>query len=471
MKKILLLNPPSGKSIHYCRDYFCSKALKTNYVEHPVDLLILSGTLFDLFKVEILDATMLDLDCRQSFNRIKSLSPDVIIFLSGTASWGQDFNFMKQVKEENKDITLIGLGDIFWNKEVFVSNEWLDAVLLDFTSKDILNYLENRYDLVKNMFFRNKKGIFYAENNEYHDKEFEIPLPRHELFFNRRYTFPFSKRSPFTTILTDYGCGFQCPFCFNGLLAFKLRKLENVFEELEYVYHLGIKELFIKDQTFGFNRKRTIQLCSEMIKNRWFFSWTAFSRADILDFELLSVIKKAGCHTLILGVETANEELLKKYKSGLTIEKVKHAFGLCRKLNIRTAGTFCIGFPSENRESVLKTIDFAIKLKCDFASFNVFVPKVETPSEVEFFKNNGSKSNNKGCDQSGIASINGNEIISRDEMSELLVLAIRRFYLRPRYIFNRIIQLVSLNELIILTRSGLGLIGDLIRMSLKRNIL
>ena len=61
MKKVLLFNPPSRK-FNYSRDYFCSKTLKTNYIEHPIDLLILSGILFDRFKVEILDATVLSLD-------------------------------------------------------------------------------------------------------------------------------------------------------------------------------------------------------------------------------------------------------------------------------------------------------------------------------------------------------------------------------------------------------------------------
>ena len=144
MKKILLFNPPS-RAFNHARDYFCSKTLKVSYVEHPIDLLVLSGILFDTFKVVVLDATVLNLDSKSCLNKIKYLSPDVIIFLSGCASWIEDFNFMKQVKKECQDLKIVGIGDIFFNKDVIVSNEWIDAVLLDFTSRDILNYLEGNY--------------------------------------------------------------------------------------------------------------------------------------------------------------------------------------------------------------------------------------------------------------------------------------------------------------------------------------
>ena len=465
MKKILLFNPPS-KAFNHARDYFCSKTLKAGYVEHPIDLLILSGILFDSFKVDILDAAMLNLDSNRCLNRIKYLSPDIIIFLSGCASWVEDFSFMKQVKKKRQDLKIIGIGDIFFNKDVIINNKWIDAVLLDFTSKDILNYLEGSYAIVRNMFFRNNGAVVFAEVAKYQNEEFEIPIPRHELFLKGCYSFPFAKSLPFTTVLTDYGCGFKCLFCVYSTLGFKSRKLENVFEELGYVHSLGIKELFIKDQTFGYDKKRAIQLSKEMIKRGWRFSWTAFSRADIIDLELASNMKEAGCHTLMLGVETANEVLLRKYKPGLTLEKIENAFKLCKKLKIRTLGIFCLGFPSESKESVLKTIDYAIYSGCDFASFNVFVPKPGTVLEKESLEDDGEeKLIDREWDQSGISSISGNGIISKNEMSYLLSLAIKKFYFRLSYILKCMLNLTSFFDLKMFIKNGIGLIRNLKKKS------
>jgi len=467
MKKILLFNLPSI-TFNYARDYFCSKTLKTGYVEHPIDLLILSGILFDEFKVDILDAAVLNLDYYGCFNKIDNLSPDIIIFLSGSASWIEDFNFMKQVKEKKDTLKIIGIGDIFFDKDIIVGNRWIDAVLLDFTSKDIFNYLEGNYDAVKNMFFRNNDDIIFTEITKYDNEEFEIPIPRHELFLKERYTFPFARKLPFATILTDYGCGFKCPFCIYSALGIKLRKLENVLKELEYVHSLGIGELFIKDQSFGYNKKRSLQLLGEMLKRDWRFSWTAFSRIDSIDFELASNMKDAGCHTLILGVETANEDLLRKYKPGITLEKIDNTLRLCKKLKIHTVGTFCLGFPLETKESILKTIDYAVQSDCDFASFNVFVPKIGTAFEKGFLEDNRVKRLiDREWDQSGISSIAGNGAISGEQMSDLLSLAIRKFYFRLSYIFNRILNLTSVADLRTLIKNGMGPLNSIINKKIK----
>ncbi|MFH1799914.1 MAG: radical SAM protein [Candidatus Omnitrophota bacterium] len=465
MKKILLLNPPSI-TFNYSRDYFCSKTLKTDYVEHPIDLLILSGILGDKFSVDVLDATALNLNFHDCFDKIKDVSPDIIIFLSGSASWIDDFNFMKQVKEANPVLKVIGIGDIFFNRDIIINHKWIDAVLLDFTSRDIVNYLEGHYDGVKNMFFRNHEDIVFAGITQYHNEEFEIPIPRHELFLRGKYTFPFARKLPFTTILTDYGCGSRCLFCLYNTLGFKSRKLENVFEELEYIHSLGIRELFIKDQSFGHDRARALQFSREILKRGWRFSWTAFSRMDAIDLELASNMKEAGCHTLILGVETANEDLLKKFKPGLTLEKMDNALKLCKKLKIRTVGTFCLGLPSETKESVLKTIDYAVKSGCDFASFNVFVPKTGTVLEREFLQHNGGKKLvDREWDQSGMSSISGNGIISEEEMADLLSFAVRKFYFRISYVFNRVLNLTSVTDLRMFMRSGMGLFSSMIKKS------
>lgn len=467
MKKILLFNPPS-KTFNHARDYFCSKTIKAGYIEHPIDLLVLSGVLFHKFKVDILDAAVLKLGFYDCFNKIRDLTPDIIIFLSGCASWIDDFNFMKQVKRKNEGLKIIGIGDIFFNKDIIVENKWIEAVLLDFTSGDILNYLEGNYSAVKNMFFRNNEDIVFAEITKYHNEEFEIPLPRHELFLRARYTFPFARRLPFTTVLTDYGCAFKCPFCIYSALGFKLRKLDNVLKELEYIHSLGIKELFIKDQTFGVDKKRALELLGEMLGRDWRFSWTAFSRVDTLDFELASNMKKAGCHTLILGVETANENLLRKYKPGLTLEKIDNAFKLCKKLKIHTVGTFCIGFPLETKESILKTIDYALKSGCDFASFNVFVPKTGTALKNETLEDNGVKKLiDREWDQSGISSISGNGVVLQEEMADLLSFANRKFYLRLSYAFNRALGLTSVVDLRMFIKSAMALLSSTINKKLK----
>lgn len=456
----LLLNPP-GKML-YTRDYFCSKVTKAGYTEHPVDLLILSGTLSGAgHRLSIIDAIAEGLGFSAAEKRIDALDIDAIIFLSGTVSWKDDFEFLIKVKRRRPHLLLIGLGDIFLNQETFVKNDWIDAVLLDFTSDEILRYVNGDDDNLDTISFRRNQNIHHASSKK-SGTQFTLALPRHELFLDKGYSFPFAHKLPFTTILTDYGCPFNCPFCLYPALAFKLRDLDNVFAELGYIYDLGIRELLIKDQSFGVDRQRTIELCEGMRKIGG-FSWSCFLRTDLAEKELLTAMKKSGCHTVLFGVESANEEILKKYKPGITKKNILEAFRLCRSLGIDTVAIFILGFPGEDKKSCWETIDFALRLKCDFASFNLFVPKIQTPLRKDLLAAHLlDKDQPELLDQSGIASVWHNDCLSQRELSVIRRIAIYKFYLRPSYIIRRLLRsLGSLTQLKMLFKSGFFILKDL----------
>lgn len=202
----LLLNPP-GK-MFYTRDYFCSKVTKAGYVEHPVDLLILSGTLSAAGqRVSVIDAVAERLSPAATEKRIDSLDIDAIVFLSGTVSWKEDFEFLSKIKQQHPRLLLIGLGDIFLEPEAFIKNEWLDAVLSDFTSDEILRYAAGNDGNFDTVSFRRDRKICLASGKK-NSAQFSLAVPKHELFLDKGYSFPFAHKLPFTTVLTDYGCPF-----------------------------------------------------------------------------------------------------------------------------------------------------------------------------------------------------------------------------------------------------------------------
>jgi radical SAM superfamily enzyme YgiQ (UPF0313 family) len=237
----LLLNPPGR--MRYSRDYFCSKVTKAGYAEHPVDLLILSGIISSAgHRVSVVDAIAENLDFSAASKHIYSLNPDTIIFLSGSTSWKDDFDFLSKIKYSDPHLLLIGLGDIFLEPEFLKKFDWIDAAILDFTSSEILAYTEGQRDNFDSLAFRNRGQVYFPDRKKAAG-EFSIPLPKHELFLDKQYTFPFAKSLPFATILTDYGCPFQCRFCIYPTLGFKLRNLDDVFTELEYIKSLGQTDL------------------------------------------------------------------------------------------------------------------------------------------------------------------------------------------------------------------------------------
>ncbi|HIH32437.1 TPA: radical SAM protein [Candidatus Woesearchaeota archaeon] len=449
-KNIVFLNPP-GKNL-YLRDYYCSKISKSNYLNQPVDFMILSGIVSERYNIRIIDAMVENLDDMECIKRIKEFNPFAIVFLAGAVSYTEDFIFLKKLKKQT-DALLIGSGDIFIEigQRILKQHPYVDACILDFTTRDILDYLSD-HD-ANNMIYRKNNNIIIGKRTI---QKFEIPTPRHELFNNKRYTFPFMMHEPFATALISYGCPFRCDFCIMGTLGYKLRPLDTVIKELKYIKSLGIQEVYFSDQTFGINKKETEKLLKKMIPLK--ISWSFFWRVDLANDHSVKLMKKAGCHTIMFGVESGNQKILDDNHKGITKEQIKTAFELCRKYKIRTVGTFILGLPGDTEETINETIDFAIQIRSDFASFNTPVPRMGTRLRQTALAKGLVKDKDYDMDQSGNFVIMGNENLSAKEIKILRDKAIKRFYLRPSYIFHRLIGMNSFADLKCHIRNAIGLL-------------
>ena len=447
MKKVLLLNPPGDK--RYFRDYYCTKVSKADYYYHPVDLVYLSGILNECYEVYVIDAIAEEYSDEECLKKIKKIKPNIILSLVASPSFPLDINFLKKVKKENPNTVIAITGDVSreLKKEILIKYLFLDAVLLDFSTNDFIKYIVRKSNIiVDNIIYRDDDAIF--EGKEIHGYgEFNIPIPRWDLFNLDAYSFPFSRRKPVATILTDFGCPFNCSFCPISTLGFKLRDLDGVLDEMSILKNLGVNELFFRDQTFGVDKKRTLKLCKGMIKERFKFGWTCFSRVDVLDKEILDVMKKSGCHTIMFGVETADEEQLKKYNKNIKLKGIEETIRLARQIGIRTVGTFIIGLPGDSRDSILKTIEFSKKIKLDFASFNIATPRFGTELRKDSVKKGWIDDTIMTLDSSNSKPVWKDQDVSNDELVELKNYANRAFYLRPNYVLRRIIGLRTVEEL------------------------
>jgi len=134
---------------------------------------------------------------------------------------------------------------------------------------------------------------------------------------------------------------------------------------------------------------------------------------------------------------------------------------LCKKQGINTVGTFLLGLPEDNRESILKTIEFSKELDCDYASFNVFVPRMNTRLRDEVLKMGLISADVKVMDQSGSYSVIGTKYLASNQVLKLKNKAVRDFYLRPRYIIRRLSRLKSREDMAREIRGGLGVLKDI----------
>ena len=444
MKKLLLLNPP-GKKI-YIRDYYCSKVSKTNYIYHPVDLLVLSGRLYGKFDLQVIDAIGERIPHDECLKLIVEMKPDIIIFQSGSVSVQEDFPFLSEVKRTLKNVVLLGSGDVFNENGVELMNEqqWLDAIILDFTTDDTLKYLEGQEP--NNMIYRKDGEIIEVKLVREKWTGFELPVPRHELFQKGIYRYPFVRKYPFATVLGDYGCAWRCNFCIMSQIGFKTRSVDSVLAELRYLKQLGVKEIYWDDQTFGANKKRADELLQRMIDEKLDFGWVCFSRADVVNACSVDLWKRAGCHTIMFGVESGVQAVLNAQKKDITKDQLRAAFDLCKNKGIRRVGTFILGLPQDTYDSCLETIKFAKELDCDYAAFNTLVPRMGTAVRKESVEKGFVDKSVREMDQSGTFVIIKNEVLTAEAIHELHRRAIKEFYFRPKYVVRRLFDIKTFDD-------------------------
>jgi hopanoid biosynthesis associated radical SAM protein HpnJ len=199
----------------------------------------------------------------------------------------------------------------------------------------------------------------------------------------RRYNVPFLL-NPYLSFYTSRGCPAMCTFCLwpqtHSGHRWRLRSSTDIANECKYVLENfpGLKEIFFDDDTFNYQKARTIELCSKLKPLN--FTWSCTSRVTT-DYDTLKAMKDAGCRLLIVGYESGDQQILKNIKKGATIDMAERFTANCRKLGLVVHGDFIVGLPGETRETLRNTIDFAKKMDVETIQVSIAHPYPGT----EFF--------------------------------------------------------------------------------------
>ena len=139
----------------------------------------------------------------------------------------------------------------------------------------------------------------------------------------------------------------------------------------------GARHFNILDDNFTFNRDYVMQFCQEYIKNPLkdaTFCCPNGIRADKIDEEMVIMLKKCGFSKLMIGVESGSSFILEAMKKHLDLAKVHECCKLLRKHKIQSWGFFILGYPGETAKTIKETLDLALNLPLDWASFSLFSP-------------------------------------------------------------------------------------------------
>ena len=217
----------------------------------------------------------------------------------------------------------------------------------------------------------------------------DLPMPLHHLLPLEKQRMPMI-RGPFTFIVTSRGCPAGCKFCIKHVsyqTSVRIRSPQLILEELQTLSDLGVHTVHMYADLFTVNRAQVVELCRLIIESGLKVRWMCNSRVDYVDEEMLNLMAQAGCWYITWGIESANEQILKRTHKGYRVEQALQALTWARAAGIHNWGFFIIGLPGETEETIQETIAYAKQLPLDIALFHIAAPYPGTPFFFEVVEN------------------------------------------------------------------------------------
>jgi hopanoid biosynthesis associated radical SAM protein HpnJ len=191
-----------------------------------------------------------------------------------------------------------------------------------------------------------------------------------------RYNVPFLLH-PFVAFYSSRGCPAMCTFCLwpqtHSGHRWRRRSAVDVANEVRYAFQTfpGLREVFFDDDTFNYQKARTLELCRQLKPLN--ATWSCTSRVTT-DYQTLKAMREAGCRLLIVGYESGDPQILKNIKKGATIDMALRFTENAKKLGLAIHGDFIVGLPGETRESLRRTVEFAKRLDVETVQVSIAHP-------------------------------------------------------------------------------------------------
>ena len=357
--------------------------------------------------------------------------------------------------------------------------EYIDAVCINEGEKTLYELVGklNKGDFIEELeglVLRSNNGYTYKKRKLFNNQDLDsLPFPSRNILqkYSNRYKLAlrrnfvqilsdkgllkkYGKNPKFTVIFSSRGCPFKCTFCCS-LKVRRVRSAENVVKEIEFCLNeYNIHCFVFYDDLFTTSSpvevKRVITICNLILQNNLDVYWEVELRADIicnLGESVLSLMNKAGCCTVNIGIEKATDAALEWINKGLNVTQIREAINILRKAgDFVINGTFLLGGEFEKKEDILNLIKFSKEIGLDYSAY---YPLEIHPGTLVYSK---AKDNGLIDDILDPYMLNSNQYplylnsdLTEHDLYEFQCTAYKHFYFDPDYIDHLINKVGSVS--------------------------
>jgi len=416
-------------------------------------------------RVKMLDAPPENFGIDETVQWVRSHGPfDLVGITATTPLVGNATEIARGIKAETPStrIVLGGVHPTVLPEEV-LAEPAVDVVVRGEGETTLVELAEEKsLEDVAGISFRKDGTVIHTEDRRLIEDLNSLPFPAYHLLPMGKYrpAAGAAKRLPASSVLATRGCPGQCTFCFRMFgRRLRVRSGRKVAEEAALLQErYGIREICFYDDTFPAVKREVKRFCAGIRDLGVDITWSCFSRVDTFDEETFRMMKDAGCHQVMFGVETYSRDILDNIGKRCDPDQVEHVVRTTQKIGIEVRAAFMLGNPGETVETMEENIRFAVRLKPDLALFNIATPY---PGTVMFAwaDRNGYLKTKDWRDYNLSMPVMDLPTVPSDKVLEYYRAAHRRFYFKPAYILRRLKRLKSREELWSAVRAMRMLLG------------
>jgi radical SAM superfamily enzyme YgiQ (UPF0313 family) len=336
----------------------------------PLGLAYLASALSEAgVEVRILDFVVFPYSQSMLQSLIEDFNPQVVGITAVSMTFDNAIGVLKDVKHIDPGIlTVMGGPHVsFCARDTLKAYPELDVIVLGEGERTVVELTRvvnngNPWEKVNGIAYRQGTEICFTEKREPIENLDDLPAPDRRLLPLGRYR---ALGMPIS-LTTSRGCPYKCIFCVGRKMVgarIRYRSAGKIVDEMGYLNSLNFHQINIADDLFTANKSHCNAVCDEIIKRGLQLKWTSFARVDTISDAVLAKMKAAGCSAVSFGIESANPQILKTIKKGITLRQVEDAVNMCKRAEIMPFASFILGLPGETPATIKETMEFGNRLK------------------------------------------------------------------------------------------------------------
>jgi radical SAM superfamily enzyme YgiQ (UPF0313 family) len=352
---------------------------KSRNPQVPLGLLYLATLAEDKgHHVEFVDCDVENVTVQALCDRVAANKYDLVGLTATSPIYHKAVTAAEKIKLANPEVTTIIGGDHVNILKSKVLYEIFDFAVFGEAEETWPEFLDtfattgDDYSHIDGLIWRRGEEIVQNKPRRLFPDMDKLPMPAIHLTKIEEYVMTFGlwknrNVGKYVSIMMSRGCPFKCTFCsessdvkYDGNVAkMRFRSPKNIVDEIEFHYKThGVRHFFFMDSNITLKKRHTVELCEEIFKRDMSITFEGWTRANLIDDEMMALLAKAGLIRMSCGVESGSPEILKIIKKEVSIDAIRECFRLMGKHGVEPACSAMLGNPGETKATVQQTIEF-----------------------------------------------------------------------------------------------------------------